>query len=279
MKRLLLVFALMLSMALVASAAMASANKWYGQNTNATITDVLWNGVAGNVQPKNANTTADGVSGYKQYNWGYKYKAQADVHSVDKSYDLDVRKHKDYDYYGYELNYLHMDFETAHRDDIGKQVAPTKFQVYISSDFSWEGYASSKRPIADNLGVYIDFHYMETATGTLVYTVGNSFKMGSIVQNGKEYFFYAVNDMSKLKKSELEGNLYDQALANIGGAADTELYGWFAKPGGNIHFKFDIIVTDKDLAPSPPSVPVPAAAWLMGTGLAGLAALRRRSQK
>lgn len=274
MKRSLLALTLMLSMALVASAAMASSNTWYGQNTNATISNVVWNNTVGSVTPKDADKV-NGVSGYDQYNWGYRNKAQADVHDVDSKFDLDVKRSSKYSYYGYELNYLHMDFETADKEHIGKQIAPSKLQVYVSSDFSWEGYQDRRNPIVGTVGTYIDFHYMETAAGTVVYTVGNTFSLGNIAHGGKEYFFYAVNDVSKLSKSTLEGDLYDQALANIGGDAGTELYGWFAKPGDNIHFKFDIMVTDRDINPAPPAVPVPAAAWLLGTGLAGLVGLRR----
>lgn len=275
MKHLITAAVLVIAMAVSTSAALANNNKWYGQNTNATISDVVWNGIPGDYRTKNQNAV-NGVNGYDQYNWGNGYKAQSNVHSVDKSFDLDLKKHPDYSYYGYELNCLHMDFDTAKKGDIGGQIAPTRIQAYIASDFSWGGYANKNNPVVGTLGTYIDFYYMETATGTLVYTVGNSFKMGSLTQDGEEYFFYAVNDMSKLSKSTLEGDLYDQALANLGGVpADAGLYGLFAKPGKTVHFKFDIIVTDRDFFPSPPAIPIPGAAWLMGTGLAGLAAMRR----
>lgn len=276
MKRLFLVFALLASLTLIAGTASAANTKWYGQNTSATITDVVWNAIGGNTSATKPKTV-NGEAGYGQYNWGNGLKAQADTHSVDKNFDLDLRNVAGYGYYGYELNYLHMDFDTAKLGVSGNQIAPTKITTYIATDFSYGGYASSKNPVRDTLGASIDFYYKETAQGTLVYMVDYFVKLGSINYGGDDYYFYAVADATYMQKTKLTGALYDEALADLGAAAGTPLYGWYVKAGGHIHFKFDIVVTDKDMAPA--AVPVPAAAWLMGTGIAGLVALRRRNSK
>lgn len=275
MKRLFLVFALLASLVLIAGTASAANTKWYGQNTNSTITDVVWNGIAG-AHTSSTPKTVNGQAGYGKYNWGNGLKAQTDTHSVDVKFDLDLKTVKGYDYYGYELNYLHMDFDTAKKDVIGTQIAPSKITTYIASDFSYGGYASSSRPTT-TLGASVDFFYKETTAGTLVYMVDYFVKLGSINKDGQDYFFYAVADISQMEKTKLTGELYEEARANIGAPVGTPLYGWFAKPGASVHFKFDIVVTDKDMAPA--AVPVPAAVWLMGTGVAGLVALRRRNGK
>jgi hypothetical protein len=52
-----------------------------------------------------------------------------------------------------------------------------------------------------------------------------------------------------------------------------------AKGGGTAFRVKSLGVTEQPAAPTTPAVPVPAAAWLMGSGLVGLAGLARRKRK
>lgn len=283
MKRLFVATALMLTMVFIAGTAMAAHADWYFQNTNACISDIWFNGSgsAGSKEEYNGEKVVNGVNGWTAYKWGNKYDSYFEVHGVDKKADMDRpgNNHKlpIEEYYGYELNYLHLDIKNNNSKDNGQFNTPSKFQVYIASDFSWGGYASSKNPVVETLGTFMDFYYMDTTGSDWVFMVDDYVRLGEIIYNGVSYYFDIVSDMSNNKATQLTGQAYEDAIVSSGLDYGTELWGWNIKDGGKVHWKFDIVVTTQDR--KPPAVPVPGAVWLMGTGLAGLAVMRRKNKK
>lgn len=109
-------------------------------------------------------------------------------------------------------------------------------------------------------------------------------KLGTVTAaDGSDYHLYLefnTNSVGSLAPGlkQLEGQVYEDALAALGLAAGTTLWGVYV-PGDGVarEVTFDIRGYAND--PYAPAVPVPAAAWLMGTGIAGLVALRRRNSK
>lgn len=299
MKRLLIAFSLVTALLATSSMAFAAHADWYVQKTSATISSILWETGLTNNAVASTPSSAYGTNGYRQYTYGTSKDAFVQMHSVDGKFDMDrpnaAKQDKgEMDYYGYELNYLHLDIRNRNGSSKG-YAAPTKFEVTIGSEFCfdyYDKYHNKNRYVAD-LSTTMEFFYMSGAktegnkTYDLVYMVGTSARLGHINYEGEDYYFDVVADQTKIKDPanseprelvKLEGELYAEALKNSGLAAGTELWGMFARQeDSQIHMKFDIVIHQNGDMP-PPSVPVPAAVWLMGTGVAGLVALRRRQK-
>lgn len=71
---------------------------------------------------------------------------------------------------------------------------------------------------------------------------------------------------------ELTGNYLRLAQEFLGVGSDVMLYGWTTAEGFTEENLYDLKLSVN-------AVPIPGAVWLMGTGLAGLAAMRRRARK
>lgn len=129
------------------------------------------------------------------------------------------------------------------------------------------------------VGNSLDFNFLETYNYGVGYDDDIFFmtnseimkSLGSFVLDGVEYY---VAIYTRLRS--LTGEYLRMAQEAIGVGNDVMLYGWTTKEGETITNAYDLSLT---VSLTPPTVPVPAAVWLMGTGIAGLAALRRRANK
>lgn len=91
---------------------------------------------------------------------------------------------------------------------------------------------------------------------------------GSFIHDGE---LYVVSLHSNL--TALTGEYLRMAQEAGGYGADVMLFGWTTKEGASFSDGYELSLS---VTNSP--VPVPAAVWLMGTGLAGLVAMKRRNR-
>lgn len=114
-----------------------------------------------------------------------------------------------------------------------------------------------------NTGVHDDDIFFTTAA-----EINSS--LGSVELDGVKYYISLYTKMQALTGDTLA---FAQQYAGV--SADTMLYGWTTPEGGTVEKPYELSL---HVSTTPPVVPVPGAVWLMGTGLAGLAALRRRNK-
>lgn len=284
MKRSIIVFGLLLGLMLSAGEAMAKDYEWYGYNTSATITDVIWNnGLPGKYGPTHKTPTSSwGVNGHREWQFGQKGDSYIQMDYVDKSFRMKDDKNFYFidGFYGIEKTYMHLDFR---KEDDNGYMSPSKFTVRTGNEFLWGERKKGEK--GAELAVDMDFYYLADVDSRhdLVYIIGDSFYMGSFEYKGTTYHVELINDFSDGSRAadKLEGALYKQAYdhAIAMGASvawGDELYGMTIKEGDKRHWKFDLVISTGGY--NPPPVPVPAAVWLMGTGLAGLVALRRKNK-
>ena len=138
------------------------------------------------------------------------------------------------------------------------------------------------------LSTSLDFYYWNNANPTDKHAswfilTDLHYKLGTMTAaDGTDYHMYlefSTNELGPLIPGlkQLEGQVYEDALAAMGLAAGTTLWGVYV-PGDGVarEISFDIRGYAND--PYAPAVPIPGAVWLMGTGIAGLVALRRRNR-
>lgn len=136
-----------------------------------------------------------------------------------------------------------------------------------------------------NLSTNVDFYYWNNANpndrhASWFILTDLNYKLGTVTAaDGTDYHMYlefkSENGLTWPGLERLSGKLYDDALASLGLAAGTELWGLYV-PGDGVarEVAFDI----KGYAVDPYATPIPGAVWLMGTGVVGLLALRRRGK-
>ncbi len=113
--------------------------------------------------------------------------------------------------------------------------------------FSWDQTAGS----LDNFNA-AGFAPVTVATGD--YLIGSfTFDVTNSIADASEDFSFDTTDV--MFGFIIDGQTYKSANGNLDGVLSTQL---------------------TDIAPTSSSVPVPGALWLLGSGIAGLAALRRR---
>lgn len=293
MKRLILTFAALAALMMVAGTALAGMTSLppHFYNNNAIITGVTWmDGQDGKYYADGygKERTVHGVKGYNQVNWGNSSVSYFQRDGVDGSGDMDS-KTTDYfkaieGIYAYEANYVYFDIRNGKGlDDNYKQ--PGKIEVYNGADFYWG--TKAKGNYQGYFDTTMEFYYLSGVGGKngendLIFMQNEFFRLGEFTADGKTFYLDIQIDISKGHKYvQLEGALYDQAYAQVLAMGDTMTYGdalWgqYLTPGDTTRIKFDILAMDRDRLPKNPAVPVPAAVWLLGSGLAGLTALRRK---
>lgn len=127
------------------------------------------------------------------------------------------------------------------------------------------------------VGSALDFHFLETMNYGVGYDDDIFFmtqaeimkSLGSFKIDGVDYYVALYTRLG-----ELTGKYLEMARNALGVGDDVMLYGWTTEEGQSLTNAYDLKLT---VSLTPPSVPVPGAVWLMGTGIAGLAAMRRRA--
>lgn len=294
MKRLLTVFAAMAALMMVAGTALAEMTSLppHFYDNGAVITSVTWmDGLEGKYGPEwdGKERTLHGVSGYRQVDWGNSKLSYFQLDGRDAKGDLD-EKTTDYftavdGLYGYEANYLYFDIENGKGLDANYK-QPGKIEVYTGANYYWgeKGKGGVYQGFFDTV---MELYFLsgvggKTGETDLVFMQNEFFRLGEFTVYGTTYYLDIQIDISKGHKYvQLEGPLYDQAYAQVlamGGSMTygDVLWGQYLDSDAKTRIKFDILAMDRDRLNNPPAVPVPAAVWLMGSGLAGLAALRRK---
>lgn len=100
--------------------------------------------------------------------------------------------------------------------------------------------------------------------------------------NGVDYALYfelkSVNSHEEAGYTIIDGELYNEIMnSQLGIAAGSTLYGWYLHDESLQHMAFNIGAYGP-LA-NPYATPIPGAVWLLGTGVAGIVAMRRRNAK
>lgn len=144
--------------------------------------------------------------------------------------------------------------------------------------FTTVALSSPETNVSYTVGSALDFYFLETPNdgkGTdndiFFMTQAEIIKsLGSFNVDGVDYY---VSIYTKLQA--LTGDYLKLAQQSLGVSSDTVLYGWTTLEGQTLLNGYDLKLT---VSLNPPAVPVPAAVWLMGTGTAGLAAMKRRQR-
>lgn len=151
----------------------------------------------------------------------------------------------------------------------------------LSLDFTVKN--TAKGAVAQSVGADIDFHWWEDPTSGTAWLVFTeiAWELGTITDaNGVEYTLYLeLKDHSTPEESaytKLVGDTYNDVLAGIGLSGNPNLFAWSIADGKDMYMAFQLGAYGPGA--NPYSTPIPGAVWLMGTGVAGLIALRRRNR-
>lgn len=143
---------------------------------------------------------------------------------------------------------------------------------------------NGKGAVNQTVSTAIDFHWWEdpsTGTAWMVFTE-LAWSVGTITDaNGAEYELYIeLKDQNTAEESayiKLAGGIYDKVLDGIGLDGKPNLFAFAIPDGKEMWMAFKMGAYGS--AVNPHATPVPGAVWLMGTGLAGIIAIRRRNAK
>lgn len=141
---------------------------------------------------------------------------------------------------------------------------------------------NDKKGTVENKIANIDFYTWENPANGAMWLVFTqvAWDLGMITDaEGNEYHLYLELKSQPTNEegayTQLRGQIYDDVLAGTGLAAGTNLFAWATDPADWQWFAFKLGAYGANVDPY--ATPVPAAVWLMGTGVAGLMALRRRN--
>lgn len=125
----------------------------------------------------------------------------------------------------------------------------------------------------------LDFHFYETPNEGRGYDNDIFYMTASEIMSSVANFSYGGDTYYVYLHADLEpltGQYLRMAQRDGGYSSSTQLYGWTTMEGQSHSNAYELSLV---ISKKPPVVPVPAAVWLMGTGLAGLAAMKRRAKK
>lgn len=268
MKKLLLACSLCLAMLLPVSVAQADIIQNWSYSTDAIFTNMSWNedpslkhGVAGSDGfYKYISHNGQSVGGYSKYNWGDSYYTSSSVNVTGAS---GVVVANGGNVTGLTINHKNMPITTK---------SLTSGTILTSITLNGDGGKANF-----NISSTLNFHFIETPnTGNYqndIFFMTQEEIMKSIGQFTYEGIEYEVSIHTNVKA--LEGGYLNMAQKALGVSSGTILYGWTTEENQN---KSNVFELSLNVSYNPPVVPVPAAVWLMGTGLAGLAALKRRNK-
>lgn len=137
-----------------------------------------------------------------------------------------------------------------------------------------------------NLTAEIDFYYWNNANsskGSWFILTQTAFELGKVTDSkGVEYDLYLEvkqsNGTTWPGMEKLTGSLYQGALDYFGFASGTDIYGLYI-PADGVAREIGFDIAGYAPGANPYVTPIPSAVWLMGTGIAGIIAVRRRNKK
>lgn len=268
MKKLLLACSLCLAMLLPVSVAQADIIQNWSYSTDAIFTKMSWSGNVflkpGVLGPagssKYINYNGQSVSGYSKYNWGNSYSISS---SLDVAGASGMVVANGDNVTGLTINHKNMPIHTK---------SLTSGTILTSITLSGDGGKANF-----NISSALNFHFIETPNvGNYqndIFFMTQEEIMKSVGQFTYEGIEYEVSIHTNVKA--LESEYLNMAQTALGVSSSTILYGWTTEENQN---KSNVYELSLEVSYNPPVVPVPAAVWLMGTGLAGLAALKRRKK-
>lgn len=149
-------------------------------------------------------------------------------------------------------------------------------------NFKMTEYANSKN--AYDFNTSMDFYLYETANGGYWLMFSQlAWSLGRVTDaNGAEYEMYLrLKDTPTFEEAGYTNmklhSEYADMLKYFNFADGQDLFGFYIPDGEERHIAFTLGGYGDNV--NPYAAPIPGAVWLMGSGVAGLIALRRRSQK
>ena len=260
MKRVLLVLSLVCAMFMSATIAKADIVNDWTYKTTGVLKDVTWSGGF----PGWYGAVGHGVNGgYTEYQWGDNKQLTSGL--VVDSYEGNITTEGSAEK-GLLITHRNENVNSSYKMLTGGTIFTT---IEISGDNGQAAYEVTSS---------IDFKFYETPNDGVGYdddiffmTASEIMKgVGDFTYGGQRYYVYLHSNIQAL-----EGEYLKMAQEYGNYTSDTPLYGWTTKEGESLSNAYELSLK---ISRTPPVVPVPAAVWLMGTGLAGLMALKRRNK-
>lgn len=272
MKRLLLTFTTLLIFAFAMSGTAhallwGDPIFWHTESANVGFTSVTY---ADGTTKDYSKMGTLGIPGYTFVNDNELFIYQSDANAAG-----DPSK-----YEAHSINYYHSTYFNVYNS------ATTRASDIVSANFHWEMnfYNTAALLAKDKQTVSTDITFYNWNDGSASYMVFTevAWSLGVVTDaKGNEYNLYLeLKYPGTFTPEEIgytvmtEGAVYDQMVADLGLTSGTPLYYWYTT-GASQHMAFQLSAFNANVDPY--ATPIPGAVWLMGTGVAGLIALRRRN--
>lgn len=268
MKKILLTLCVSAAMLMPAALAQADVIYDWSYSTTVVLKDMQWSDSYATDRPGQA-VGAEINGGYAEYRWGQYINGE-----IDKNSGLTVQGFSDTITAGGESasGLLITHFNNPIVEGLP---TPTSGTIYTTVELS------AGSGIAYTVNSSLSFSFFETPNeneagdGPSLYPNDIFFmteseimkSVGSFVHDGERYSVYLSSNLQAL-----EGEYLRMAQEYGGYSSDTALYGWTTVEGETLSNAYELSLT---IMHAP--VPLPGAIWLMGSGIAGLVALRRRN--
>lgn len=119
------------------------------------------------------------------------------------------------------------------------------------------------------------------AAGTFFVFTQTAWELGTVTKGGHDYKVYLElkphNTPEESGVEMMPAHLRQDALDYFGFDAGTSLYSYFVPQGQDMFISWNVSGYGANVDPH--ATPIPGAVWLMGTGIAGIVAMRRRNTK
>lgn len=129
--------------------------------------------------------------------------------------------------------------------------------------------------------IELDMHIWDRGDqGAFFVFTQTAWELGTVTKNGHDYTLYLelkqTNTPEESGVEMMPEHLRQEALDYFGFDAGTNLFSYYVPNGENMFISWNVSGYGANV--NPYATPIPGAVWLMGTGVAGLIALRRRNR-
>lgn len=260
MKKFLLAFCLSAAMVMSAAVAQADIVTDWTYTTTGVLKDITWtSGSDGYAGPYGSALNG----GYTEYRWGNNATTNSGLTVGSYSGSLTTE--------GTAVNGLLI---THHNNALSASYKTLAGgTIFATIELTGDGgLASYKVTSSINFSFYETPNTGDYQNDIFYMTASEIMKgVGDFTYNGERYYVYLHSNIQAL-----EGEYLRMAQEHGGYSSDTILYGWTTLEGETFSNGYQLSLR---ISQTPPSVPVPGAVWLMGTGIAGLVAMKRRGKK